>query len=424
MGTDMQPRIVSVEIVHIQNPFQQSIADWNELLIHSWEILEIVRIRTDSNQLTGHGETLVYYTGGAANQGVADALVGLRPSDALQLEGLGVSLTMALFDTLAQAVEVPLWQLFGRPQVRDAAPLSWWNTKMPPELLAAQARQAVDSGYLSHKIKARPWFDVRQQVEAISDATPDSYRIDIDWNSMLVSAGQALPVLRELQANPKVGLFESPLDRTDTAGQARLRSSISVPLVEHYDPGLAPTWLAQDTLDGFVVSEFHPAHMFRQTDTAASFHKDVFLQLCGTGITTAWVAHMGSIIEAARFPAVTAMNIYQHDLLESPLTVSGGFVHIPKAPGLGITLDDHLIETLRVPHGSLPQPGRKLLTFDLGDGRRRQYTSAAQLWNDCSVNGTVPVQGHGAQLTILRDDGSDDFDQQHARAIKHPIWLT
>ena len=64
-----------------------------------------------------------------------------------------------------------------------------------------------------------------------------------------------------------------------------------------------------------------------------------FVQLVGTGITTAFAAHVAAALPAARWPAVTALNIYADDLLREPLEIRRGYVRVPEAPGLGIDID-------------------------------------------------------------------------------------
>lgn len=58
-------------------------------------------------------------------------------------------------------------------------------------------------------------------------------------------------------------------------------------------------------------------------------HKDVFLQMCGTGITTAFMAQLNSVLPAARLPAVTVMNTYSDDLLNGPLKITHGQLDLP-----------------------------------------------------------------------------------------------
>jgi hypothetical protein len=52
--------------------------------------------------------------------------------------------------------------------VRDWCPISWWNIDFPPEALAEEAKDALAAGYTSFKTKARPWWDVFAQVEAMA----------------------------------------------------------------------------------------------------------------------------------------------------------------------------------------------------------------------------------------------------------------
>ena len=44
---------------------------------------------------------------------------------------------------------------------------------MTPEEWAAEAQHAYALGYRLHKIKARPWFEVLEQVEAIASVVPE-----------------------------------------------------------------------------------------------------------------------------------------------------------------------------------------------------------------------------------------------------------
>jgi len=86
-----------------------------------------------------------------------------------------------------------------------------------------------------------------------------------------------------------------------------------------------------DAVDGFVVVGPNP---IQQALAGAAFNKPSFLQIVGTGITTAYALQFGAVLESARWPAVTAMNIYQDDLIVDPIPISGGFARVSDAPGL------------------------------------------------------------------------------------------
>ena len=51
---------------------------------------------------------------------------------------------------------------------------------MPIEDWISEAREAVSLGYTNYKMKARPWFDLVEQVKTISEETPDYFEIDLD----------------------------------------------------------------------------------------------------------------------------------------------------------------------------------------------------------------------------------------------------
>lgn len=416
------PRVTQVERFRVRVPFAPAVAQWNSLNNAQWELLEIVRVRTEDSDIVGFGEALACYPEFCTTETASQSVLGSAPIDHAADDRLGLTLQMALYDAAAKSFGVPLHRLFGRPQVRDRTPLAWWTTKMPPELLAEEASRAVEAGYLAQKIKARPWFDVREQLDAIERVTPPEYRVDIDWNSMLLDAAHAIPVLQELAHRPQIGLFESPIRRSDSAGHLRLHNTVSTMLVEHFDPTLFPVWMRDDSMDGFVVSPPGVTSMLNRADAAAALHKDVFLQVCGTGITTAFTAALNAVLPSARLPAVTVMNTYSDDLIVEPLTISGGHIEVPGGPGLGIDVDEDALERYRVPDDFVVPVPRRLLTFDYGDGRRKDYVSAQQLWDDCTELTTMPVQPPGASLTVSDDDGSASFAHRHRRCTIRPEW--
>ena len=62
----------------------------------------------------------------------------------------------------------------------------------------------------------------------------------------------------------------------------------------------------------------------------------LWLQLVGTGITTAFTAHLGAVLPAAQWPAITCLNTYRDDLIREPLEIRRGHMRVPEAPGLGV----------------------------------------------------------------------------------------
>lgn len=415
-------KIVDVRRTMIHLPFRERVKPWNELLISSWGFIEVLELVTNAEGVTGVGETLVDYTWQRVTEEKIQSIIGTNPAEHIFDDSLGAGLQIAVLDAVGQALGVPAHRLLGLPSVREWCPISWWNTKMPAELLAVEAQQAIAEGYLATKFKARPWFDVREQVRAIADVTPDDYLIDIDWNGMLRSPGEAIPVLTELDDLPKIGLYESPIRQDDVIGHREVRGRVRRPIAEHYRKDLFPMWMRDDALDAFVaVCTPGMSGILAQGITAAAFNKTFWLQVVGTGITTAFTTHLGAVLTHASWPMVTGMNTFIDDLIIDPLRISHGHVKVPTAPGLGITLDRDAVETYRVPDTYRVETPRRLLTFHMGSSGSRTYASMPQMWEDSRRDRNTPVQPIGASLDVRRDDGSAEFNSVWQRARTAPI---
>ena len=59
-------------------------------------------------------------------------------------------------------------------------------------------------------MKARPWWDIVEQVETVSDVVPADYKFDIDFNGFLLNPARAEVMLQRLDEVPNVGMYESP----------------------------------------------------------------------------------------------------------------------------------------------------------------------------------------------------------------------
>jgi L-alanine-DL-glutamate epimerase and related enzymes of enolase superfamily len=446
------PRISKVERIMVDVPFTPRCAEWNPLLVSRWRLAELWKLTADAPDLVGWGESLLYYNAAPVTEAAVARVQGANPFELLGDDTLGVGLQMAVYDLAAKAAGVPVNRLFGLPQVREWCPLGWWNHDMPPEVLAEEAKEAVAQGYRAHKFKSRPWLDVYEQVAQVSAVTPDGYKIDIDWNDMLLNAANAAPVLQELDRQPKVALYEGPIPQRDVEGYAHLRRKVSKPIAIHLGLPPFPTAIEREVCDGFVVAG-GVAETLRQGMLSATFEKSFFLQQVGTGITTAMVAHLGSVLTHARWPAITCMNNYTDDLLTEPLTIRHGSVKTPEGPGLGVTVDEDAVERLRAtptPDGRFDVPMRRhIITVTWPGGRRVHYAYmqkprpsdaspfahlqfaqgarpanevvGRQCWEDF-LTGNHPVQERGVRLSFRVDDGTAEWADLYERCHRAPVW--
>jgi L-alanine-DL-glutamate epimerase-like enolase superfamily enzyme len=291
---------------------------------------------------------------------------------------------------------------------------------MPPEANAAEAQEALAAGYTSYKIKARPWWDVYEQVAAISAVTPPHFRLDLDWNNMLLNLGNAAPVLAELDRYERVAIYESPIMQRDVEGQRLLRQKTTRPIALHFGEPPFPTVVRDEVCDGFVVSG-GVSSILRQGALAAAFEKPFWLQMVGTGLTTALSAHLGAVLPFAQWPSVNCLNNYADDLLAEPLTILGGYLKVPEAPGLGIQIDEAALARYRMaPPFEHPAP-RLLMSVVWPGGRVMHYARMRpQCWDDF-WSGNQPAQERGATMEVRADDGSREWAGLYERALQGPV---
>ena len=373
-----------------------------------WALSEVCKVTTDTG-LVGWGETLPHYTWGVVTDAGVDRAMGANPADLLWDDALGAGLQQALFDVVGKALGVPVHRLMGSA-VRARCPLAWWCYDMPPHDWASEARAGIEAGYTAFKLKARPWFDIVEQVEAVSGATPAHAKLDLDFNALLVDAGHAKPLLTTLAGYPKVAIFETPIPQTDVGGNRALREAAPRPIAMHFDSPPFLTAVQEGVCDGFVVSG-GAATCLDQGAQAAAANMPLWLQLVGTGITTAFALHLGAVLPAARWPAITCLNTYAYDLLTEPLPVEHGYVPVPQAPGLGVTVDEDLIHRLRRPDASPLELPRTIYTVRWVDGRTAEYVDR-DVYEPDFLAGNQPVFERGVALTTTEDDGSVAFDHR------------
>lgn len=414
-----QVRIAEVERITLRVPFTPRVQPWNALLVWQWQVVEIIRVTTDSG-LVGYGETLPHYTWGQVPEDAIERVKGQNPADFLGDDSLGAGLQMALYDVVGKALDVPAYRLFNQPKVRDWCPIAWWNTKMGPEDLAEEAKDAVEQGYIFHKFKVRPWIDVYAQVEAVSAVTPPYYRLDLDWNGMLLNVGNAAPVMQKLDTYERVSIYEGPIPQHDVEGLRELRRKVAHPIALHFGVPPFPTAVRQAVCDGFVIGG-GVANVLRQGALAAAFEKPFWLQLVGTGLVTALAAHLGAVLPFAQWPAITCLNNYSDDLLAEPLTIQGGYLRLPEGPGLGVEVDEEALSRYQMePPYKLPEE-RHILSVVWPGGRVIHF---ADMRNHCWPHfkaGNDPVQEPGVRLEVWKDDGSPEWADLYARVQQGPV---
>jgi L-alanine-DL-glutamate epimerase-like enolase superfamily enzyme len=415
----MPAKVTNVERITCVVPMVERIrGEMERADIHDWAVTEICRVETDAD-VVGYGETIVNYTWGKVSDESVERVIGHPPAEFMWDDSLGAGLQMALFDAAGKVAGVPLYRLLGHKE-RDWCAASFWDHDMGPKEYAREAKVASDLGYTSMKIKTRPWHDVYETMERISKATPDWFHIDCDWNDRLVDVSSAIPVLKELERDfPKISIWESPMKMGDASGNRLLRDQIDRAIAHHYGAVPIKTVIELGVCDGFVIGG-GISKVMSDGKLSGQVHMPFFLQMVGTGLTTATALHLGAVLSHAWWPMVTCHELYEHNLLTKRLDVVGGAIRVPEEPGLGVDIDEDAIARYRVDEPDLTLP-RSLTVVHRPMGVNIYFARGLHSLWPFYERVDAPLYERGAWTERVVDDGTAEFADLWKRAEQSPV---
>ena len=400
-------KVENIEFRYLDVPFKEHAGRHLGYWLPHWRITQICTV-TLTGGIKGVGETIPNYTWAKVSEDVFDRTLGRKAAELMWDDSLGAGVQMALFDAVAKAASVPVYALLGT-KIRDWCPISWWNMDMPPEGWAEECRQAVAAGYTSAKLKARPWFDLRAAVEAVEKVVPAGFHLDLDYNSTLANSANAVPHLTAMETFDSIAMIETPIPQSDVAGNAQIRNRTNRPVAMHFGNPPAMTTMKEDVADGFVLCA-GATKLIRQAAVCDEANKPFWLQLVGTGLTTAWAAHLGAVLPQAKWPAITCMNIWESELLTADHEIRGGFYPVPTGSGLGVTLDRKAVSKYGVDYAWVDPP-RHLYEYVRASGEVTRYTCSKQDLHHVYPKDAQPISEPGSTLNVIEDDGSATFAQ-------------
>lgn len=400
--------IKKIEKVVLHVPFHERCAHHMEVYGPAWSIVELIKVETVAG-VVGVGETIQGYTWGHSGDKEFARAQGENAFELLWDDSLGAGLQMALWDAAGKALGVPCHRLMGE-LYREACPVSWWAQSMPAQDWAQEARWAEENGFTTMKVKARPWYDIDAQLAAVSEAVSPHFRLDADFNGLLLGVDKAAPLIGRLEDTyERLAIVESPLPQDDVAGNKLLRQKIRSPISMHFGVPPIMTAIREGVCDGFVIGG-GVKRVLAEGNLAEKAQMPFWLQMVGTGLTTTFAVHLGAVLKEARWPAIPCINIYSHTLLKE-FEVAGGYITVPQAPGLGVDLDWDAIESFRVEEDFKKDPVRQIHTIYWPEGRTTHYKSGSYRADFLAgkITGFVP----GIRLDVRLDDGEDEFDRAY-----------
>lgn len=410
-------RVSDVERTTVEVPFRETPKPHMNRMLPDWRYFEVCRVELACG-VRGYGETMLFYPW---EETTDDNVARVRDDTATSHmwdDGVGSGLQIALFDAVGRALGVPAHELLGDVK-RDEIPVSWWCIDMPPEDWAEEAREAKRRGYRALKLKARPWWDLRDGVEMLDDLLPPSFHVGLDFNTTMVDAANAIPVLQDLEEYSVISTFEEPISREDEEGYRQIRSATDVPIAHHLNYESPFESIGAGTADRYLLTD-GATGMQSGAATLGTAGKPMWHQLVGTGITAVWGLHLAATLETELLPGINCHEVFDESLLAEHISVSDGSVPVPDGPGLGYEVDESAVDRLAVDMSvAVPDPER-LLVVKYPDGRTYYFATGRQL-RGYAQSGELPYFEHGVETRVVPDDGSEWWRETRDRAESEPV---
>jgi len=315
--------------------------------------------RTDTG-LVGLGEGH-----GPEPQETIDQYIGSNPFDWIGDE-VSLGLGTAMYDLMGKAAGVPVHRLFG-PQYRRWVPVGSWTVSTHPRRMAEAVEQYAARGYTWMKFHLSPFENVFDQTEAMQEKAPPGFRIHYDF-TMHGTADHMPELLERLSTFPIAGCFEDPLPGEDIQGYIELRQRSRLPVVLHHFPTGATYEVLQKPADVYMLGHSKIGDAVRRAGLFAADNSPFMLQNVGGNITRAMTVHMMSAFPSATFHFFSDTETWKSDVVAERLEPVNGFLRVPDAPGLGVTLDRDELERLK--KLSLPPQEKWIIRSTFANGAR------------------------------------------------------
>lgn len=342
----------------------------------------LVKVHTDEG-LVGVGEVSpmnAHVTHAVVENVLAPLLVGEDPTDierlwrrlytkpyklgpmGAQLEAIA-GIDIALWDLLGKIAGLPTYRLLGG-RYRQGAKVyaSSMTRSLSPQQEAERAVEYAEKGFHGYKLhSATPWmhddgFDQTiATVTAVRELVGDDFPILVDVNNAYYEH-TAIAIARELE---QLGVwhFEEPLAAHDYDAYARLADAVDIPIAvgeQEYT-----TWQFRDLILRGRVDILQPDVIkcggiteFRKIAVLAdTFSKPITVHNTQQTVGTSAHAHLWVSTPSCVYPQ--EYNIERNPILDdtpiwtNPLLPVDGVITPHELPGLGIELDDDVVERLR-----------------------------------------------------------------------------
>ena len=325
---------------------------------------------------------------------------------------------IALYDAVGKALNVPVSELLGG-RVRDRIRLyGSAGMYMSPEKYAEEAAAIAALGFTAYKMRSGigPEADV-ETVKRMRDAVGPDFDIMVDAHTWWRMGDRnyvraTVDSIAKQLAEYRIAWLEEPLPPDDHEGYLRLKQLDYVSLAsgEHEPSEAAFLDLiltgAVDYVQMDIVCQGGYTTARRVLPSISGESLRFAFHSWGTALEVVAAAHLGicwpdSVVEWLEYPCYSSparAGMYPFplaaDILKAPLELDHGDLIVPKGPGLGVEVDEGVID--RYPWVEGPWS-----FFDLAEPRETWSVSADHSEKWTGEGGTEPA----VESSVAEPDG-------------------
>jgi len=362
-------KITRVEAIPFKIPFKTPLKWGVSGYLEAAEHV-LVKIHTDSGVVgvaeatprpTIYGESLASILHAIRNW-FAPMVVGLSPSHTEKIwarfEGIHWNPTakgaidLALYDAVAKAQGVPLWEMLGG--FSDRLPVSWMlGIRSLPEMVR-EGEEFRARGFKAFKVKVglNPEKDV-QVIKSLRESLGPDVLLYADAN-MAYSVSTAIRTIRRME---EFGLafVEEPVPAWDQKGRLKVSRAVSIPLMgdecvftpqevaKEIELGAIGIISIKTPRTGYTLS-LKIVHMAENAGIACLMGTQA-----ETGVGTLASAQFGAARRNVSYPSEISFFLsLKDDILAEPIILKDGFIELPKLPGNGALLDEEKLKKYRM----------------------------------------------------------------------------
>jgi L-alanine-DL-glutamate epimerase-like enolase superfamily enzyme len=340
----------------------------------------IVKMHTDAG-VTGIGES--FYRSAEHNrflaesiEAMAEHIVGKDPRDVtarwhdlhVHVKRAGAwgalsALDEAMWDIKGKDAGKPVYQLLGGT-ASDVKAYATFPVSKTPEELVESAEWLADKGFQAMKVGAGFGVDEdRERINTVMDGIPDDFGLAIDANTSY-EFDDALAVAKTASER-ELEWLEEPISHTDIEGQAELNRRVFVPISGYQTH--TPHYPAVDHLRANALEIYQPSLDYvggitganRVANLVEAFNKRFVPHALGPAVNYAASLHVAAASHACSLIEFAVLDEDAADpgeylagpYIENPDAIyvrDGGHIPAPDGPGLGIELDEEVLEAYRL----------------------------------------------------------------------------